>query len=526
MIWDQYDTTLGRAIKTTAQRARDATAIIFDERNGARSLSWMDADEQSDRIAVWLHQQGIERGDRVGVMCTVRPEYILIYMACVKLGAVLVGVNALYKGQEVSQLVARTSPKILFVVERDGDRPVCDEIAEVLADGGGCRVVKLHTDQPQQGLLFDAIAETPTSEQRHWLAQRTAEIDPDDAALFVFTSGSTGVPKAVVLTHRNLIVNLAVQIRCFQMKADDRLLVHMPLNHVGAATELVVPSFLLGSSMVLIERFDPQHALDVVARHRVTFLHQVPAMYIKEFNLPNFEQYDLSSLRTMTVAGATTPPAVMAKMMEKVPQVFTGYGMTELGGFVTYTEANDDPDTISFTVGKIAPEFELKIVDDDKKEVPIGARGEVALRGDCCFKGYFGDEASTNEALDKNGWYYSGDIGVLDERRYLTLVDRKKLMFITGGYNVYPREIEDYVGRHDAVEFAACLPKPHDVMGEVGVLFVKLKDGTVRDTTAIERFCVDGLATYKVPRDIRVLKEFPLTPIGKIDRQKLSESIR
>lgn len=519
-VWDQYEPTIGRAVKRTAQCAPDATAIIFDDRQSAPSWTWAEADEHSDRIALWLNAQGIGRGDRVGVMCTIRPEYLLIYLACAKLGAILVGFNPLYKGQEVAQLVAKTSPKIFFVIEKDRERRVHEEIVAALA-GNDCNVVELCITEPGHGTLPAALAIVPSKEDRLWLEERLADVSATDGFLIVFTSGSTGIPKAVVLTHRNLIVNLAVQIRSFQMRPSDRFVINLPLNHVGAATELVVPAILLGSSMVLIERFHPQHTLDVIARHRVSYLHQSPAMYIMEFNLPDYSTYDLSSLRAMAVAGAPTPPPIMEKMMQAVPQVFTGYGMTEMGGFITYTEADDEANVISYTVGKIAPEFELKIVDDEHREQPIGTRGEVALRGDCRFLGYFADSASTDEAVDKDGWYFSGDIGVLDDRNYLTLVDRKKLMFITGGYNVYPREIEDYVSKYHAIEFAACLPRPHEVMGEVGVLFVKIRANEVSDAAAIHQYCVDGLADYKIPRDIRFLDDFPLTPIGKVDRERL-----
>jgi acyl-CoA synthetase (AMP-forming)/AMP-acid ligase II len=523
-VWDQYESTIGAALKGTARRLPDTTAIIFDDRGAApqsQSWTWAETDERSDRIAVWLIAQGIERGDRVGVMCTIRPDYLLIYLACAKIGAILVGFNALYKGQEVVQLVTKTTPKILFVIERDKDRLVHDEIVQALAGKPDCEIIPIYLSEPQRGILPAALAVTPSPQNQVQLRERLAEVSASDGFLIVFTSGSTGVPKAVVLTHRNLIVNLAVQIRSFQMKPSDRFIINLPLNHVGAATELVVPSILLGSSMVLIERFHPQHTLDVIARHHVTFLHQTPSMYIMEFNLQGYETFDLSSLRAMSVAGAPTPPPVMQKMMQAVPQVFTGYGMTEMVGFITYTEPGDAPDTISYTVGKIAPEFQLKIVDNERQEQPIGTRGEVALRGDCRFYAYFADDSSTREVIDEDGWYYSGDIGVLDERNYLTLVDRKKLMFITGGYNVYPREIEDYVSSYAAVEFAACLPKPHDVMGEVGVLFVKVKDNEAPNAEAIRQHCIAGLAEYKIPREIRFLDDFPLTPLGKIDRQRL-----
>jgi acyl-CoA synthetase (AMP-forming)/AMP-acid ligase II len=305
------------------------------------------------------------------------------------------------------------------------------------------------------------------------------------------------------------------------MTESDRILVHLPMNHVASATELVVPAVMLGATMVMLERFHPRATLEAVQRHRVTMLHQVPTMYIMEFALPDFEAFDLNSLRICCVAGAVTPPAVMARMLQVSPLVVTGYGMTEMTGFVTYTRPEDSPRTISYTVGRIAPEFELRIVDDQRRPIARGGSGEVALRGDCRFKHYHADRQATDDAVDADGWYYTGDVGYLDEDECLILVDRKKMMYITGGYNVYPREIEDVVNAMESVAMCACIGVPDEVRGEVGALFVVLREGVRIGAQEIEAHCRASLADYKVPHRIEISDTLPLTPLGKIDKQAL-----
>jgi acyl-CoA synthetase (AMP-forming)/AMP-acid ligase II len=523
-IWDQYDKTLTAAFARTCQRTPNKACMIF---NG-QPLHWGELDQYSHRIAHYLISQGVGHGDRVGVMCTTRPEYIVIYMACVKIGAILVGFNVQFKPWDVSRLAQKTQPKVYFILRKDRERNVLDEIRPALRElGHGAAVVAIEpSDTPFTGEFSVILGVQLTADAREAIAAAQERISEDDGLLIVFTSGSTGVPKAILLTHRNVLTNIAVQIRSFQMGEADRIMVHLPLNHVGAATVLVGAVVMLGATMVLLERFQPRATLDAIRRHRITVLHQVPTMYIMEFGLEDFSSFDLSSLRVCCVSGAVTPPEIMRKMMQTAPLVVTGYGMTEMAGFITYTEPDDDADAICNTVGKVAPEFDLRIVDDKKTTIAQGGIGEVALRGVCRFKEYYGDPAETAEVVDADGWYYTGDIGYLDPRWYLRLVDRKKMMYKTGGYNVYPREIEDAVMSLPGIDMCACLGAPDPVHGEVGALFVTLKPGAALSVADIERHCRNHLAEYKIPRTIVVKEAMPLTPLGKIDKQALKSIVQ
>jgi fatty-acyl-CoA synthase len=340
-------------------------------------------------------------------------------------------------------------------------------------------------------------------------------------AFMLFTSGSTGEPKAVLLTHRNVIDNIVVQVRHFNMVSTDRILVQLPLSHAGGVTELLVPGLMLGATLVLLERFHPMRALEYIAAEHITFVHQVPTMYVMMLELPDFAQYDLSSLRCVCVAGAPTPTDVMQRMMAMAPQVYTGYGMTEVAGFVTYTRVDDDADTICRTVGAIAPEFQLTVVDEHNHPVPKRTPGEVLIRGSCLMPCYYENSKATTESIDVEGWFHTGDIGWLDERGYLTLIGRRKLMYITGGYNVYPSEIEEFLSSHPDVTMAACVGVKDAVLGEVGAAFIVVRPGRKLDTESLLTHCRGGLADYKIPRHFHFRAELPLTSLGKIDRQAL-----
>lgn len=323
-----------------------------------------------------------------------------------------------------------------------------------------------------------------------------------------------------MLSHRNIISNIEVEVRHFHLRSSDRMVLHLPMNHVGGATEMTMGAIIAGATMLVLDRFHPQKTLELVQKERATFLGQVPTMFIMELNLPNFQGYDLSSLDRLAVAGAPTPTEVMKRMMEIAP-VITGYGMTEVAGFVTYTEVKDDPETVARTVGRVAPEFELRVIGSDGKELPAGEIGEVIVRGPCVMQGYYGNEEATREAIDPDGWYYTGDMGYLDDRGYLTLAGRKKEMYITGGYNVYPPEVEEALSLHPDVLLSACIGVPDQVLGEVGKAFIVPRPGRVIEPDALRAYLADRLAEYKIPRYFELKENLPMTPLGKVDKKLL-----
>ncbi len=509
-------------LKDTVRRWPDKEAIVF---NGQR-LNWREFNQQVDNLARAFLKLGIQRGDRVGVISTTRPEYLCVYMAAARIGAIMVGFNILCTPPEFVRLMKLTTPKVLIVLDRSADRaiaaplkPLFDEMEFVEA------YLVIGEDIPDGAYSLNGLMHSSLPEMDTALARRKTERDPDDGVLIVFTSGSTGVPKAAVLTHRSILSTILVQAREFGYRTDDRVLQNKPMNHVGGTTNQTMPSIAVGATLVFMDHFHPVRVMETIQRERITFLGQVPTMFIMELNLPNFSDYDLSSVRLAAVAGAATPVSVMYRIMDMADQVITGYGLTETGGYITYTRVDDAPETIAKTVGKIAPEFELRVVDSARQPVPVGQTGEVAIRGACLFKAYFDDPTATIESKDKEGWFYTGDMGYLDERGYLTLVDRKKEMYITGGYNVYPREIEQHISQYSQVALVAVIGASDSIMGEVGIACVTPVPGAVITPDQIRQYCIEGLAEYKIPRHILIRESLPLTSIGKVDKPRLRQEL-
>jgi acyl-CoA synthetase (AMP-forming)/AMP-acid ligase II len=514
---------LGDLLDETARCFPDKEGLVF----GKTRLTWNTFNQQVENLAGALLSLGVEHGDRVGIICTTRPEYLCVYMAAARIGAVLVGFNILHKPQELAELAHLTTPKVMFVIDRvKDDQPAVtlqllfERMPFVEA------YVVVGNVVPEGALSLDVLISTAWPEMDAALNDRKSQVQPDDAALIVFTSGSTGIPKGAVLTHRAILSNILVQKREFGYQSDDRALQNKPMNHVGGATNLTLPSMAAGATIVFMDRFHPVRALEIVEKENITILGQVPTMFILQFNLPDFDRYDLSTVRLAIVGGAATPGPIMQKIIQVAGTVMTGYGMTETGGYITFTHPSDTPETIAQTVGKVAPEFELRIVDSERQPVPVGDAGEVAIRGACLLAGYFENPVASAETRDADGWLYSGDLGYLDERGYLTLVDRKKDMYITGGYNVYPREIEQYLSRHPKVEMVAVFGINDAVMGEVGIACLTCVPGETLTTDEISGFCSTGLAEYKLPRRYLLRDALPLTPLGKIDKPRLRQELK
>ncbi len=517
-----YPRFLGGLLSETAARLPEKEALVFNEER----VTWAEFDRRVNRLAhAWL-EMGIQRGDRIGVISTTRPEYLYAYLAAARIGAILVGFNIVYTPLELTRLANLTRPVAMVVLGQAGEKQVAASLQPLIASWPFVKHLSVIGTGGPAGTpsLNDLLAANRPGQQAA-LAARAAQLDENDGVLIVFTSGSTGLAKGAVLTHKNIIDNIAVETRQFGIKADDRVLLHLPMSHVGGATELTVPALMTGATLIVMDHFHPVHTLETVAKERVTVLGQVPTMYILEFNLPNYAGFDRSSLRKVLVAGAATPLPVMEKMQQMAPVTITGYGMTEVAGFVTYTQPNDDGKTIALTVGAVAPEFALRVVDDQQHDVALGEVGEVAVRGTCVMKEYFDNPAETAAAIDSDGWFYTGDLGKLDARGYLTLVDRKKDMYITGGYNVYPREIEEHISRHPGVAFVACLGRKDDVMGEVGAVYVVPKPGVELSLADLQAHCQQGLAQYKIPKYMELRDKLPLTSLGKVDKMQLRREL-
>ncbi len=509
-------------VEATAQRFPEKEAIVFNEER----INWREFSCQIENLARAFLELGVQRGDRIGVISTTRPEYLCVYMAAARIGAIMVGFNILYTPSELVRLINLTSPKVMVVLDKTKDKPVAESLKSVFdAMPFVEKYVVMGNNVPENMCSLNQLLHTERPDMESALRQRKTEMHPEDGVLIVFTSGSTGVPKAALLTHKSILSTILAQVREFGYQAEDRVLQNKPMNHVGGTTNQTMPSVAVGATLVFMDHFHPTKVLDIIEREQITFLGQVPTMFIMELNLPTFKDHNLSSLRIAAVSGAATPVPIMHKIMGMAKHVITGYGMTETGGYITYTKIDDDPNIIATTAGAIAPEFELRVVDADRRPVPTGQVGEVAIRGSCLFKEYFDNPSATKESKDDEGWFYSGDLGYLDKQSYLTLVDRKKDMYITGGYNVYPREIEQYISQHPKVSLVAVMGIGDAVMGEVGVACVMPIADVEITADEIKSYCIGGLAEFKIPRLIFIQQSIPLTPLGKINKPQLRQEL-
>lgn len=511
-------TTLGASLAETARRFPNREAIVFE---GER-LTWQEVDRQVDSLALALLDMQIQPGDRVGILSNNRPEYVVTYLAVSRIGAILVGFNINYTLREIKEYASLVNP-VAMIVQGDMDVAVQLEptveslpsVAHFLSIGP--RVPETAQDLHQ----FLNWRPGEAHPQLEALARRRDQVKPDDGALIVFTGGTTGRPKPALLSHRNIISNIAAQNQHVDFQAEDRIMSHLPMNHVSGLLLITTGALLAGAALIQIQRFHPSEVLALVQQERITVLGQVPTMWIMQFLLPDFDSYDLSSLRITIVAGAATPDAAMSKIAAVAPRTVHGYGLTEVAGMVTYTRRGEGLPFLLKNAGKAADEFEIRVADALGNPVTPGDEGEIWVRGACVMLGYYGNEAATQAQITPEGWLRTGDLGRMDAGGYVTITGRSKEMFISGGYNVYPWEVENYLHSHPDVALCACVGVADAVMGEVGAVFVQPRPGATLRGRDVRNFCKIGLARYKTPRYVYIMEALPLTSVGKVNKPAL-----
>lgn len=513
-------------LERTAQETPDKTALVY----GEKKITYDEFLANSRKLAKYFLDLGVKRGDRIAVLMPNCPEYLYTYMASSMVGAILVGVSTRYKGPEIANILNNSQPLVLVMIDEHRGLNYQKIIREHLFPGVIPHTV-VHETQGKKKLLlrkaerFQHLLQGEEISDEE-LKKRKQHLSPDDGALVIYTSGTIGKPKGAVLTHRNITTSMMIEARKWEFTGEDRILLHLPMSHIGGATETSIPGIIAGSTLVIMDHFHPAEALKVIADERVTFLGQVPTMYAMMFSVPEFDSYDLSSVRACAVAGAPTPPELMEKLFDIGQGVVrTGYGLAETAGLITYTSVEDPKEKILHTVGKPPPEYMLKIVDDERQELPQGEIGEVAVKGDCVLKEYFDNPAETEAVIDSEGWFYTGDLGLFDKEGYLELKGRKKDIIITGGFSVYPQEVEEKLVKHPMIQQAAVCGVPDPVMGETGRAFIVPLEGNTLKQSEIREHLEKYLADFKIPRQYVFRDSLPLTPTGKIEKRFLKESI-
>ncbi len=524
MDWNHLKLTW-HYVEQWAEGKPQAEALVF----GEERLTWGDFKNRMDRIARSYLAAGLQRGDRVALLSAACNEFMTTYMAAGKVGAMWLGLNPKFTLDELRYQVMDSRPAVLIAVRTFLGSDLAATI-RILRDEFTFIKKVLVIGEPVEGTeSFTEFTGQPRPELETALLQRAAEVEENDQALLMYTSGSTGKPKGVVHTHRSILENIKIEAQKFYADEAMRVLLHFPINHVAADVEIGFAAVLAGGCIVFMDQFDPVGSLKMIEKERITMFGQVPVMFLLQMRQPEFFKTNFSSLKLIVWAGAAAPKVMLDVLMGICNQsgimLMTGYGSTEVCGFVTYTEKGDDPETLLKTAGKMASPFELKIVDEKRREVPNGLVGEIAVRGPFLFKEYLNKPEATAEVLDAEGWYYTSDLASRDDRGYITISGRKSEMFKTGGENVYPREIEEILEAQGAVLFAAVIGVPDEIYQEVGWAFAMTFPGKEVTEEELREFCKSRLANYKVPKKFIIRPLLPLLATGKVDKLALKDEI-
>ena len=533
--------TIGDALTLTARARGDAQALVVAHQNVR--LSWAELDTRVTRLACALVAAGLEPGDRVGIWAPNCLEWVLTQFATARAGLVLVCINPAYRTFELEYALNKAGCRALIHAERfktsDYSAMVAELAPELAYSAPGrlkaVRVPELTTvvqlgdaAVPVGAYRFadlEALADAGGADR---LARILPSLDPDDPINIQFTSGTTGAPKGATLTHFNLLNNGFFVGEAMRFSAADRLCIPVPFYHCFGMVMGNLNCVTHGAAMVIPnDAFDPGATLAAVERERCTALYGVPTMFIAELELPDFHRYDLSSLRTGIMAGASCPIEVMKRVTTEMhmPEVTIAYGMTETSP-VSFQSSVDDPlERRVTTVGRIHPHVQVKIVDGDGRVVPRGTAGELCTRGYSVMRGYWDDPERTAEALDASGWMHTGDLATLDDEGYCNVVGRVKDMVIRGGENVYPREIEEFLYTHEAIADASVFGVPDAKYGEQICAWIRLHEGARLTEEELRAFCAERIAHFKVPAYVRFVDVFPMTVTGKIQKFRMREQM-
>jgi fatty-acyl-CoA synthase len=508
------DDTIPQALVKRAERSPDRDAVVV--RHQGIRLTWAQLAHESGRVARGLLELGLKPEDRVGIWASNCVEWILLQHACAWAGMVLVNVNPAYRAHDLSFILEKSRMRALVLRDRDA--------------------------RADYRALFNEATTGKTLPLEHvvWLGdeswQRLADCDkpapplstdPDAVVNIQYTSGTTGSPKGVLLTHRGLFNNAAAMANWLNYSETDRCCWPFPLYHCAGCVLGVLSTMSSGSALVLpAAQFDPRATLEAIQEERASVLGGVPTMFIAVLEHPEFRRFDLSSLRAALMGGALCPVELMKRVISDMNcrDVSIVYGQTEASPVITMSAPGDSIDLRVSTVGSSIPNVETKIVDLGTRDVkPIGEQGEICTRGYLVMKGYDGEPAATAQTIDAEGWLHTGDLGIMLDDGHVRITGRAKEMLIRGGENIFPREIEEFLFTHPKIADVAIVGLPDRRVGETVLAWIRLKAGVTATEDEIREFCTGKIAHFKIPQYIRFVDTFPMTVTGKIQKFRIRE---
>jgi fatty-acyl-CoA synthase len=506
------DSTIGEQLAEAARRWPEQDAVVA--RHQRQRLTWSQLLRAADNVGRGLRDLGLRENDRVGIWATNCVEWVIVHFACARAGVVLVNVNPSSRTQELAFILSKSRLKVLFLHERDQRA----NYVEVLAEARGRSAL-------EHAICFGSALWQQMLNARGSVSNAAA---PEDVFNIQYTSGTTGSPKGVLLTHRNLLNNGLLIARTLGYTEHDRICVPVPMAHCFGCVIGTMAALTSGAALILPSSFfDAGAALAAIEEEKATAIYGVPTMFIAELQHADFGRFDLSTLRTGVMAGAPCPVEVMKRVIGDMGcrEMSIGYGLTETSPIVTLSDLDDELERRVQTVGKVLPSTELKIVSLLSGEtVEAGVQGEICARGYMLMKGYDGEPEATACVIDQEGWFHTGDLGVMREDGYFKVTGRAKDMIIRGGENIYPREIEEFLYTHPQIAEVHVTGLPDERLGETVLAWIKPQTGASLTPEDVKEFCRGRIAHFKIPENVRFVETFPTTLSGKIQKYKIRES--
>jgi len=521
---------------------------VLEEAN----LTYSEFVASTRKLARALLARGIERGDRVGIWSTNNWRWLAVLYAVSRVGAILVNVNPAYRVPELEYVLNQSGVKLLFTIPRNRSSNYLDMLEELnprlFAQGSAVKSSRVPSLQDlvvlpgsdadglahefkARGDLFSietflALESTVNDTE---LSERENSVQFDDPVNIQYTSGTTGFPKGVTLSHHNLLNNGLFAARAMALSPETRFCIPMPFYHCGGMVSSALATFSIGGTVIIPgPYFEEMTVMKAVSAERATHISGVPTMFIGQLEHPQFKEFDYTSLKGGFMAGAPCPVQLMRRVASEmhVPEVVILYGLTEVSPLMTATTIHDSMETRATTVGRAIAGVEVKVIDPETgRVVPRGEQGEICCRGHGIMLGYYKNDEATNECIDVAGWLHSGDLGVMNSEGYLHITGRKKDMIIRGGENIYPREIEEVLHHHPQISQAQVFGVPDEKLGEEVCVWLMLRAGESLDTKELNEWMKERLAHFKIPRNIKVVSEFPMTVTGKIQKFAMRDAM-
>lgn len=502
-------------VGTVARRTPDAPAMTF----GSRHWSYAELDREVSAVAHWLIAAGLRKGDRLATLSRPRPEYLVLFLATGKVGGIWMGLNPRYSVPERTWALNHAKPRFLAFQASRAPEESAALAATVEAARCSAEATIVFDGIWPGATSFDDLVEEGSLPHPDARAH-VVDIQPDDPALLVYTSGSTGQPKGALISHYGLTFGSLVQATQLRVPRP-RVICDLPISHVGCVADICAVTLVQEGSLVFQESFDPDKTLTLIERERITTWIGVPSMFQMSVASSKFASADLRSVQLVLWGGAAMPRSIIDTLQGRGLRLKLAYGLTETSCHVTFTEDGASADVLADTIGCPTPYIQCRVVDDRGNPCPPGTPGELQISGRQNFVGYLNNTQATHDAFTADGWLRSGDVATWTQTRHLRLVGRLREMYKSGGYSVFPREIELAIEMHPEVVAAAVVGVAHPLYQEAGVAFVVGRNDSVLTATDLTSFLNQRLANFKIPKAFEFVRDLPRLPIGKVDKQQL-----